>query len=68
MAGDPALRRIKIPQDLWDEFGETVKRSDPELDRTKAIRQFVRWFNGEAVELPRRPERSARGTRTPTQT
>lgn len=55
MAGDPALRRIKIPQDMWEAFGDAVKDVDPELDRTKVIRQFVRWYIGESTEPPRRP-------------
>ena len=51
------LRRIRIPAVMWERFGEAVRDAEPELDRSKVIREFVRWYLGEINDLPRRPER-----------
>jgi metal-responsive CopG/Arc/MetJ family transcriptional regulator len=59
MAGDPNLRRIRVPQEMWEALHKAVQEADPELDRTKVIRQLIRWYIGETNELPRRP--AARG-------
>jgi hypothetical protein len=44
-----------MPDDMWDTFDATVRRAEPELDRSKVIREFVRWYIGETDDLPRRP-------------
>ena len=50
------LRRVRMPDDLWERFDKAVKRAEPELDRSKILRQFVRWYVGdEGAKLPERP-------------
>lgn len=52
------LRRFRAPDELWERFSSAVQCSpDPEADRSKVLRQFLRWYAGEpGAELPRRPE------------
>lgn len=50
------FRRIRMDQAMWDALGAAVEKADPELDRSKIIRQFARWYIGETDNLPRRPE------------
>lgn len=51
-----ALRRVRTTDDLWEKFGEAVEKSDPESDRSKILRAFMRWFSGEeGARLPERP-------------
>lgn len=52
------FRRIRIDDDLWRQFGEAVDAADPELDRSKVIRQLIRWYSGQSDHLPERPPRS----------
>ncbi len=47
-------RRIRVPDDLWAKFGRAVKAVDPETDRSKVLRQFMRQFVGQD-ELYKRP-------------
>lgn len=54
--GSTPLRRIRFDDDLWSRFAEAVRDVDPELDRSKVLRQFVRWYIGDAAEPPRRPD------------
>lgn len=51
-------RKIRIDDDLWGRFGDAVDRGpDPEADRSKVLRQLMRWYAGDpGAELPRRPE------------
>ena len=51
------VRRFHVNQELWDRFGAAVEASpDPEADRSKVLRTFVRWYVGEpGAELPKRP-------------
>jgi hypothetical protein len=51
------IRRFRAPDDLWERFGDAVKRSpDPEADMSKVLRQLVRWYAGDpGAELPKRP-------------
>lgn len=54
------FRRVRMDDDMWNRFGEAVTKAEPELDRSKVIREFVRWYLGETNDLPRRPhEKSA---------
>ena len=46
---------------IWDAFGEAIEQAEPELDRSKVIREFVRWYIGETNSLPRRPRRADDG-------
>ena len=49
------FRRIRMPAEMWDRFGQAVDEGEPELDRSKVIREFIRWYVGDTRELPRRP-------------
>lgn len=49
------LRNIAIDKDMWNRFGEAIRKAEPELDRSKVLRQMVRWYVGEIDHLPRRP-------------
>ncbi|MFC4050041.1 hypothetical protein ACFOY4_10130 [Actinomadura syzygii] len=53
-----------MSDDMWARFGEAVENAEPELDRSKVIREFVRWYIGETDDLPRRP-RPANSTQPP---
>lgn len=50
------FRRVRMSDDMWEKFREAVERAEPELDRSKVIREFVRWYTGETNDLPRRPD------------
>lgn len=50
------VRRIRVDNDLWDRFGDAVAEVDPELDRSKVLRQLMRWYVGDAAQPPQRPE------------
>jgi hypothetical protein len=60
--GDPLaaegtpFRRIRMPDDMWEHFRVAVARGEPELDRSKVLREFIRWYVGETNDLPRRPD------------
>ena len=46
-----ARQTIRVDETLWDEFGETA-----EPDRSTVIREFIRWYVGQAgAKLPKRP-------------
>jgi hypothetical protein len=49
------FRRIRMDDDMWERFGNAVEQAEPELDRSKVMREFVRWYIGETNDLPRRP-------------
>lgn len=49
------FRRIRMPDDMWEKFAAAVQQAEPELDRSKVLREFVRWYLGETNDLPRRP-------------
>ncbi|KOX10224.1 hypothetical protein [Nocardiopsis sp. NRRL B-16309] len=50
-------RRIVMSDELWEELDRAAKRVDRELDRSKVIRSFARWYVGEAgAKMPERPE------------
>lgn len=57
MSAGRDLRRFRAPDELWERFGDAVKRSpDPEADMSKVLRQFCRWYAGDpGAELPKRP-------------
>ncbi|MEO3787667.1 hypothetical protein ABGB12_30445 [Actinocorallia sp. B10E7] len=50
------FRRIRMDDEMWNALAAAVAKADPELDRSKVIRQLVRWYIGETDHLPRRPE------------
>lgn len=50
------FRRVRMDDEMWRRFDEAVRTAEPELDRSKVIREFVRWYIGETNDLPRRPE------------
>lgn len=51
-------RKFVVADELWEHFSDAVERSsDPEADRSKVLRQLVRWYVGEpGAKLPERPE------------
>ncbi len=49
------FRRVRMDDDMWTRFGDAVAEAEPELDRSKVLREFVRWYLGETNDLPRRP-------------
>lgn len=51
------LRRFRTTDELWNNFEKAVEESpDPEADRSKVLRTFMRWYIGEpGAELPKRP-------------
>jgi hypothetical protein len=49
------VRRIRVDDDLWDRFGTAVETVDPEMDRSKMLRQLIRWYIGDSAEPPQRP-------------
>ena len=61
MAEPSGLRRFRTTDDLWLRFGAAVERSpDAEADRSKVIRQFLRWYcHDPGARLPERPEAPA---------
>lgn len=61
MAETSNYRKFRADKDLWDGFGEAVECGpDPEADRSKVLRQFMRWYSGEpGARLPERPEPKA---------
>ncbi|MFE3461340.1 hypothetical protein ACFXKD_27665 [Nocardiopsis aegyptia] len=45
-------RPLRIPDEEWKPFGELAG----ERNRTKVIRQFIRWYNGNrGAQLPQPP-------------
>lgn len=62
------LRRFRTTDELWERFADAVERSpDPEADRSKVLRSFVRWYVGDpGARLPERPvDLEAEGAGTP---
>lgn len=56
MATTTALRRFRTTDELWDRFNEAVQKADPEADRSKVLRNFIRWYiNEPGAKLPERP-------------
>jgi hypothetical protein len=55
------FRRVRMDVEMWDAFGKAIEQAEPELDRSKVIREFVRWYIGETNSLPRRPRRADDG-------
>lgn len=55
------FRQIRMDKSMWDHFGAAVTTAEPELDRSKVIREFVRWYIGDTDDLPRRPAVKDRG-------
>jgi hypothetical protein len=53
------LRRFRSSDELWEEFGNAVEQGpDPEADRSKVLRAFMRWYIGQSgAKLPERPPR-----------
>lgn len=49
------FRRVRMDDDMWGRFGEAISVAEPELDRSKVLREFVRWYIGDTNDLPRRP-------------
>lgn len=54
------FRRVRMDDDMWARFDEAVRKAEPELDRSKVIREMVRWYIGETDDLPRRPKAAGR--------
>lgn len=57
MANTP-LRKFRADDPLWEAFSAAVANSpDPEADRAKVLRQFMRWYAGlPGAELPKRAQ------------
>lgn len=56
MANTP-LQKFRADKELWERFGQSVTAGpDAEADRSKVLRQFMRWYNNESgARLPERP-------------
>jgi hypothetical protein len=54
------FRRVRMDDEMWTRFGEAVRAAEPELDRSKVLREFVRWYVGDTDDLPRRPAPNTR--------
>lgn len=53
------IRRVRVPDDLWQRFDDAVRAADPEADRSVVLRQFMRWYVGEpGAKIPDRSARS----------
>jgi hypothetical protein len=50
------FRRIRMDNDLWQQFEEAVTAASPALNRSLVIRMFVLWYTGRTNDLPQRPE------------
>jgi hypothetical protein len=50
------FRRVRMDDDLWERFGESVIRADPDSNRSAVLRRFARWYVGDIDEMPQRPE------------
>jgi hypothetical protein len=49
-------QRFRLDDDLWEKFDIAVHRTDPGLDRSKVLRQFVAWYVREpGSKMPSRP-------------
>ena len=48
-------RNLRIDDDLWNAFGNAIKRASPELDRSAVMRELIRWYAGDTDQLPARP-------------
>lgn len=46
--------RFRVPKDIWDKFGRTVRRLNPDDDRSAYLRRCVEWANGDPVTEPPR--------------
>lgn len=52
--GEPtSLRKLRITDDLWERFGQAVTKADPEADRSKVLRNLIRWYVGDLDQPPR---------------
>jgi hypothetical protein len=48
------MRAFRLAEALWERFGEAARRAGS--DRGSVLREFVRWYVGEAgAKMPRRP-------------
>jgi len=58
MPGQNTFRKFRADDELWKRFSAAVAVSpDPEADMSKVLRQFCRWYAGDAsAALPERPE------------
>jgi hypothetical protein len=50
------FRKIRMDDEIWDQFGEAVRRASPALNRSLVIRMFVLWYAGRTDDLPQRPD------------
>lgn len=57
MAEDMESPKIRMPKTLWSDFADAVAEADPDSDRSKTLRGFIRWYTGQTDRLPQRPER-----------
>lgn len=49
-------RKLRVDEELWDRFEQAVGHTDPELDRSKVLRQFIAWYVREpGAKMPARP-------------
>lgn len=59
-----ARQTIRVDESLWERFAEATALVG--LDRSSALREFVRWYVGDAdAKMPRRPkiDGNTRGTK-----
>ncbi len=48
-----ARQTIRVPEDLWERFGELAG----DQRRSELVREFIRWYVGEDdAQMPERPE------------
>lgn len=56
-ASDPYVR-VRMPgdwMDTWQRFGGAVRQAEPNMDRSKVLREFMRYYVGDTDRLPQRP-------------
>lgn len=50
------VHRFRLDDNLWERFGHAVSRVDPELDRSKVLRQLIAfWVREPGAKMPPRP-------------
>lgn len=56
MRGKPRLT-IRIDPEAWADFGVAAERSEPLVDRSELVRQFIDWYRrAPGARMPKRPD------------
>jgi hypothetical protein len=54
-------RVVRIDDDLWDRLEAAAIQANPDFTRSQIIRWMIRWYVGDADDLPPRPARPGDG-------